>query len=120
MLELARGAQAAIEASRGRIDDLNVYPVPDGDTGTNLALTVRAAVGLERVDDCTHGQREIRSRVAVGHRVDIEVVDPAARRLDCCLRAPRKLQHTLSQETLTSSTTTSTASTGSPVSRSTS
>jgi DAK2 domain fusion protein YloV len=44
VLELARGAQAAIEGSRSRIDDLNVYPVPDGDTGTNLALTVRAVV----------------------------------------------------------------------------
>jgi DAK2 domain fusion protein YloV len=40
--ELVAGAQAAIEASRKRIDDLNVYPVPDGDTGTNLTLTVRA------------------------------------------------------------------------------
>ena len=29
-------------AARRRIDDLNVYPVPDGDTGTNLTLTVRA------------------------------------------------------------------------------
>ncbi len=44
VLELARGALAAIEASRERIDDLNVYPVPDGDTGTNLALTVGAVV----------------------------------------------------------------------------
>ena len=44
VLELARGALAAIEAARSRIDDLNVYPVPDGDTGTNLALTVRAIV----------------------------------------------------------------------------
>jgi DAK2 domain fusion protein YloV len=43
-LELARGALAAIEAARARVDDLNVYPVPDGDTGTNLALTVRAVV----------------------------------------------------------------------------
>ncbi|HUY72545.1 MAG TPA: DAK2 domain-containing protein [Gaiellaceae bacterium] len=43
-LELARGALAAIEAARPRIDDLNVYPVPDGDTGTNLSLTVRAMV----------------------------------------------------------------------------
>jgi uncharacterized protein len=42
--ELARGALAALEASRRRIDDLNVYPVPDGDTGTNLTLTARAAV----------------------------------------------------------------------------
>ncbi|HEX7082732.1 MAG TPA: DAK2 domain-containing protein [Gaiellaceae bacterium] len=40
--QLARGALAAIEAARERIDDLNVYPVPDGDTGTNLTLTVRA------------------------------------------------------------------------------
>ncbi|HWJ31373.1 MAG TPA: DAK2 domain-containing protein [Gaiellaceae bacterium] len=40
--ELVGGARAAIEANRRRIDDLNVYPVPDGDTGTNLTLTVRA------------------------------------------------------------------------------
>ena len=40
--ELVEGARAAIEANRRRIDDLNVYPVPDGDTGTNLTLTVRA------------------------------------------------------------------------------
>jgi DAK2 domain fusion protein YloV len=39
---LVAGARAAIEASRRRIDDLNVYPVPDGDTGTNLTLTVRS------------------------------------------------------------------------------
>jgi uncharacterized protein len=39
---LAGAALASLEASRGRIDDLNVYPVPDGDTGTNLTLTVRA------------------------------------------------------------------------------
>ncbi|MFZ0343511.1 MAG: DAK2 domain-containing protein [Gaiellaceae bacterium] len=45
-LRLVRGlvgaALASLETSRGRIDDLNVYPVPDGDTGTNLTLTVRA------------------------------------------------------------------------------
>ena len=43
-LELARGALASLEANRQRIDDLNVYPVPDGDTGTNLTLTSRAIV----------------------------------------------------------------------------
>ena len=41
---LARGALASLERSRQRIDDLNVYPVPDGDTGRNLVLTVRAVV----------------------------------------------------------------------------
>ena len=44
VLELSRGALAAIEAARAGINDLNVYPVPDGDTGTNLSLTVRAVV----------------------------------------------------------------------------
>ncbi len=39
---VAEGARAAIEAARDRINDQNVYPVPDGDTGTNLALTVAA------------------------------------------------------------------------------
>jgi fatty acid kinase len=38
----ADAATAAIEAARQRIDDLNVYPVPDGDTGTNLTLTMRS------------------------------------------------------------------------------
>jgi len=42
--DLAGGALASLEVSRQRIDDLNVYPVPDGDTGTNLALTTRGIV----------------------------------------------------------------------------
>ena len=41
-LELVRAAENALERNRARIDDLNVYPVPDGDTGTNMLLTVRA------------------------------------------------------------------------------
>ncbi len=49
--ELAASSLAWLEASRNHIDDLNVYPVPDGDTGTNLTLTLRAVVeALERSD----------------------------------------------------------------------
>ncbi len=40
----ATAARDALEAAREEIDELNVYPVPDGDTGTNLHLTVAAAV----------------------------------------------------------------------------
>jgi DAK2 domain fusion protein YloV len=39
-----RAAVDALSESRGSLDDLNVYPVPDGDTGTNLLLTAQAAV----------------------------------------------------------------------------
>jgi DAK2 domain fusion protein YloV len=39
----------ALRGAREEIDDLNVYPVPDGDTGTNLVLTLESAVEeLER------------------------------------------------------------------------
>jgi DAK2 domain fusion protein YloV len=36
-------AADAMEINRAEIDELNVFPVPDGDTGTNLAQTLRAA-----------------------------------------------------------------------------
>ena len=35
---------AALSAAQTEIDDLNVFPVPDGDTGTNLLLTVEAVL----------------------------------------------------------------------------
>ncbi|MER8187462.1 DAK2 domain-containing protein [Kitasatospora sp. NPDC094015] len=38
-----RLALAALGQAREEIDALNVYPVPDGDTGTNLYLTVESA-----------------------------------------------------------------------------
>ncbi len=34
----------ALAVRRDAIDDLNVFPVPDGDTGTNMTLTVRAGL----------------------------------------------------------------------------
>ncbi|MFF3856635.1 DAK2 domain-containing protein [Micromonospora sp. NPDC002575] len=37
------GGLAALRRHQGEIDDLNVYPVPDGDTGTNLVLTLTSA-----------------------------------------------------------------------------
>ena len=36
------GAQN-IEAKKEFINELNVFPVPDGDTGTNMSLTIMAA-----------------------------------------------------------------------------
>ena len=53
MIEQINGAQfkqmvlhgaAAITAQKQAINDLNVFPVPDGDTGTNMSMTIAAAV----------------------------------------------------------------------------
>lgn len=42
--DMVRFAAAAIDGQRQVINDLNVFPVPDGDTGTNMCLTMQAAV----------------------------------------------------------------------------
>jgi hypothetical protein len=38
-----RAAVGALSEARTGLDDLNVFPVPDGDTGTNMLLTTEAA-----------------------------------------------------------------------------
>ena len=45
-VEFARlfmGAAANLEAKKEWINELNVFPVPDGDTGTNMSMTIMAA-----------------------------------------------------------------------------
>jgi uncharacterized protein len=44
----AVAARAAFAAHRAEIDDLNVFPVPDGDTGTNLYITLDSALEAAR------------------------------------------------------------------------
>ncbi|NUR76728.1 MAG: DAK2 domain-containing protein [Thermoleophilia bacterium] len=75
--ELVAGARTAIEAHRRRIDDLNVYPVPDGDTGTNLTLTVRAideALRKEGPDDRAGLAREVARAALMGARGNSGVI----------------------------------------------
>ena len=35
---------ALLEKNRALVDSLNVFPVPDGDTGTNMSMTMQGAV----------------------------------------------------------------------------
>ena len=47
-------AAAAIEINKQHINELNVFPVPDGDTGTNMSMTLNNAVtDLKRAEDPT-------------------------------------------------------------------
>ena len=71
------GALAAIEANRRRVDDLNVYPVPDGDTGTNLTLTVRAiddALRSDGPDDRAGLAKEVARAALMGARGNSGVI----------------------------------------------
>jgi uncharacterized protein len=48
-------ARDAFAAHRDEVDALNVFPVPDGDTGTNLLLTVRSALDEAREHQAADG-----------------------------------------------------------------
>ena len=67
------GALAHLESRRAEINDLNVFPVADGDTGDNMALTLRAC--LDEVDRLAQAEDE--------HTIDEigrdEIVDTVAR-----------------------------------------
>ena len=46
-----------IANQRTRVDELNVFPVPDGDTGTNMSLTIQTAVNeLKKSEPATVGE----------------------------------------------------------------
>lgn len=58
LLSWGRLCVAALEQRRAEIDALNVFPVPDSDTGTNLLATMRAAVAeAQRLPSGTDGER---------------------------------------------------------------
>src|SRR5436190_1507145 len=52
--EALLGSLAWLTINRDEVDALNVFPVPDGDTGTNMLLTLQSAVedirGLDEPD----------------------------------------------------------------------
>ena len=41
-LNLIRGGAASLAAHRQTVNDLNVFPIPDGDTGDNMFMTIQA------------------------------------------------------------------------------
>ncbi len=57
ILDALRAAAANLEAHLEEVNELNVFPVPDGDTGTNMLATVRSS--LEEADAIPPGERTL-------------------------------------------------------------
>lgn len=50
--EMLKGGYTLLELNKEYVDSLNVFPVPDGDTGTNMSMTMTSAVReLEAVNN---------------------------------------------------------------------
>jgi fatty acid kinase len=74
LVRFRRVVQAAtdeLERRRQEVNDLNVFPVPDGDTGDNMAMTMRAV--LDELDALGDGSLE-----EIGRRRIVEAVARAA------------------------------------------
>ena len=54
LCRLLLSAAAAIEIGKEKLNELNVFPVPDGDTGTNMSMTINAAAAeLRKLENPT-------------------------------------------------------------------
>jgi DAK2 domain fusion protein YloV len=98
-------ALSGLLAAREEIDALNVYPVPDGDTGTNLYLTVEAA--KEAVDelppdaDLAHTVRTLAHGALLGARGNSGVIlSQLLRGLATTMARPTAVDATLLREAL--------------------
>ena len=92
----SRTFRDTVRAHAGRLNRLNVYPVPDGDTGTNMARTLDAVVAemepadptssMPTCDAISHGSLMgargnsgvILSQILRGFDVDVEGVTPTS------------------------------------------
>ena len=56
-IELLNSGIKNLDKHRSILNDLNVFPVPDGDTGTNMVMTLK--YGLESIRDKTDTLSEV-------------------------------------------------------------
>ena len=75
LLRFATLAVEGLAAAREEIDALNVYPVPDGDTGTNLLLTFEAASTAlqEALGDQAHASQPRTGEAFAADAGDVEL-----------------------------------------------
>ena len=66
LLSWARRAAAELERRRHEINQLNVFPVPDVDTGSNMAQTMAAAVEEASKNSGAQSMQEVAEALAVG------------------------------------------------------
>src|SRR5262249_27465393 len=66
LLGAFRAAAAGLEAAVDEVNALNVLPVPDGDTGSNMVSTVRAALAEAEAAGPTAPAERVASAAAFG------------------------------------------------------
>ena len=66
-LRIIRGGAASLALRRQEINDLNVFPIPDGDTGDNMFMTIDAGAGVSPSSAGLTGESLAQASDAVSH-----------------------------------------------------
>ena len=68
-LEMLRGGAAVLDGNRDAVNSLNVFPVPDGDTGTNMSMTISSVttVGTGTLSEVSTAAAKAMMRAARGN-----------------------------------------------------
>lgn len=67
LVDLFLAGAANLEAGKEWINELNVFPVPDGDTGTNMTLTIKSAVAeVGNLDQGSRSMRDVCKAISSG------------------------------------------------------
>ncbi|MCL1805282.1 MAG: DAK2 domain-containing protein [Clostridiales bacterium] len=62
LADMIKGAGRYLEFRKNIVDALNVFPVPDGDTGTNMSLTLQSAARhIDQVEEADKGHFGVRA-----------------------------------------------------------
>lgn len=64
ILEMIESASNNLQNNKKHINDLNVFPVPDGDTGTNMSMTFGAAAAAVRNTEVSVGAYDVLDALA--------------------------------------------------------
>ena len=76
--DMAVAGSALLEKNRELVDALNVFPVPDGDTGTNMSLTMQSAVREVSAKELLRAEAEAAGAVTLEPSIE-EITPPETR-----------------------------------------
>ena len=72
--QMLRGGTEVLGQHAKEVDDLNVFPIPDGDTGENMLLTIKGGASDEKVSDLSHAAKNVADGMLMSARGNSGVI----------------------------------------------
>ena len=89
LLEMVRSGAECLQDHCDEVNDLNVFPIPDGDTGSNMFLTIQGGANTE----CS-GETISDTAQSIAHNMLLSARSSRVWTLSTALHAPRPIPTT--------------------------